>query len=754
MEPLYKDPNAPIEERVKDLLPRMTLEEKISEMRLYQKPYFMYPDGKFDPEIFEAHRYEGNSVYTTDDAAPAEFINAMQDYCLHETRLGIPAAVHGESLHGSMTPDSTVFPNPIAFAATFDDALIEKTAQTIGEEVRAHGITQTYAPNLDLSQDPRWGRVEENYGEDPYLTARMGVAYIKGLQSQGIASSPKHYAAHGAPQGGLNQATVHCGERELRETYLYPFKKAFTEGGALSVMPAYSEIDGIPAHMSEFLLTKVLREEWGFQGTAVSDWNGLARLHFLHAIAETPEEAGELGLRAGIDMEAPSIYGFSDRFFELVREGKIPMELVDRAVSRILWLKFKLGLFEHPYAVSDRSGICRTKEHLALAQKVEEEAAVLLKNEGDILPLQKNIGKVAVIGPNADIMQLGDYVLKDATARTKTVYAALSERLGEERVLYARGSNIGFGTEEMLDEAEMAAKAADVAIVVLGDNSSYYANEYWSDGEDPAVRRATVTCGETFDVTDLDLPAAQETLLERVTATGTPVILVMQSGRAHSINFAAEHAAAILEAWYAGESGADAIVNILFGDVNPSGRLPWTVPRCVGQVPCYYNHKYSCGMRGDRKEGAPDRAGHSYVFQTPEPLYPFGFGLSYTTFEYRDLTVSKGEIAPTESPAAPVCEISPDDTVTVSVKVKNTGERAGRESVLMYLHDLYCRVTSPVKKLRGFKKVSLEPGEEKTVTFTLGREDYEYIGLDMKPAVDPGTFEIYVGPLTASFRIV
>lgn len=741
--PIYKDAERPVGERVADLLSRMTLEEKIEQMRLFEKPLQHFPghdDSKpFTDEEIERIRPLGATIYSTDSAS-ADFINNLQDYMLHKTRLGIPMSVHGESLHGAMNENGTVFPNPTAMAATFDDGLIGEVADAIGEEVRANGVVQTYAPNLDLTQDPRWGRCEENFGEDPYLTARMGVAYVKGLQSRGVAASPKHFSAHGMPQSGLNRAAVHCGERELRESYLYPFKKVFQEGGAMSVMPAYSEIDGIPCHSNRYLLTDILRGEWGFEGPVVSDWGGLYYLHGLHYVAKDAAEAGRMGIFAGVDMEAPNVFGFGEEFVEEVRKGNIPMELVDRAVGRILALKFRLGLFENPYAVpEDRKKECiHTRRHLDLAQRTEEEGAVLLKNENDMLPLKDGIGKIALIGPNADILQLGDYALPKATERAVTVKQALEERVGKDRVLFSRGCNIAFGTQQMHEEAVAAAKAADVAVVVLGDNSSFYNNEFWSDREDPTVRRNSVTCGETFDVDDLNLPPVQQKLLEDVFATGTPTVLVLQSGRPHSLVWAQEHIPAILEAFYAGEVGGYAIVRLLFGDVNPSGKLPWSVPRSVGQIPVYYNAKPSCGVRENMPGGSPDRAGRMYVFNTPEPLYKFGFGLSYTTFSYSDLAVDK-----------PVC--GADETVRVSVKVRNTGMRKGKETVLLYLRNRYCPVTQPKIRLRGFRKIELEPGEEKRVEFSLGREDFEYIGTDLSPCVSPGTFDVFIDKLQTEF---
>ena len=739
--PLYKDPAFSPEERVRDLLPRMTLLEKIRELRLFEKPsrFFDYSAEKpFDPSVMASIMDLGGSMYTT-DSAPAGFINDLQDFMLHKTRLGIPMAIHGESLHGGMNENCTVFPNPICMAATFDDALIGEMAVAAGTEIRANGVVETYAPNLDLAQEPRWGRVEENYGEDPYLTARMGVSYVKGIQSTGIASSPKHYVAHGTPQNGINMSAVHCGEREFREYFLYPFEKVFKEAGALSVMPAYSEVDGMPIHASEYYLTDILRNEFGLKGPVISDWNAIYRLYGLHHVAADAAEAGEMALRAGVDVEACAPFGFGDDFVKKAESGEIPMELINRAVSRVLWLKFKLGLFENPYAQTDKAPYCHTEAHLALSQKIAEQGAVLLKNEGNLLPLKKDVAKVALIGPNSDVMQLGDYVLRPASERAVTLKKALEERLGAERVIHARGCNIAFGTEEMKAQAVAAAKEASVAVVVLGDNSSYYNNEFWSDKEDPAVRRNSVICGEGFDVDTLDLPSVQEELLEAVYATGTPVVLVMQSGRPHSINWAVHHVPAILDCFYAGEMGGYAMANLLFGDANPSGRLPWTIPCSVGQIPCYYNHKPSCGARPGYTK-APSDVNHPYVYGEYRPLFEFGFGLSYSSFAYGELTLSKQEVGKNEN-------------VSVGLTVENTGAYDGYHSVLLFLRDDVAKVTPIVRRLRGFKKIFLKAGEKATVSFVLGPEDYSYIGLDCKPTIDPGTFTVMIGDLKAQFSV-
>lgn len=737
MLPVYKDSAKPIDERVEDLLSRMTLEEKFTQMRIISTPSRYWKDFKFDPEKLSpiAHRMGGLYI---NDSAPAEFINDLQNYYLNNTRLGIPVAIHGEGLHGAMNKEATVFTSPLGLGASFNTSLISDVASVIGKEVRANGINVVYAPNLDLAREPRWGRVEEDYSEDPFLVSRMGVEYIKSVQKEGLACCPKHYIAHGTPERGINIAPVHAGERELRDTYALPFEKAFKEAHALGVMPAYSELDGVPVHASHFLMTEMLRDEFGFDGPAISDWNAVGMLHHTHRVAETPVNSGLIALKAGIDVEAPDIYGFSKELEERFASGTEDISLVDTAVRRVLKLKFRLGLFENPYAVIDKSGIVHTVKNKELAKKAECESAVLLKNDG-ILPLNKNTKKVALIGPNANITQLGDYVLKEATSYASTVLNALKNKIGEEKVLFERGCNIAFEIPDGIKNAVNAANEADVAIVVLGDNSSYYENEYWADEENEEVRRNSVICGETFDTHTLNLPEIQQKLLEEVYKTGTPTVLVMQSGRPHSIVWAKEHIPAILEAWYPGEMGGEAIVDLLFGDENPSGKLPITIPRSAGHLPCFYNHKHSSWGK-KCEHGTKEKLGRSYVFDSMDDLWSFGHGLSYTTFEYSSLAVTPEKIPY-------------DGTVNVKVKVKNTGKMKGKESVLLFLTDDVCCVTPYVKRLRGFEKIELEPNEEKYVEFTLGYDDFYFINHNMKKQVEAGKFIVRIASLSAEFFI-
>ena len=733
--PRYRNPACPEADRVADLLGRMTVEEKFMQLRLETRIERLAADPAGRPP-FPSLVHGLGASYCTGCFDPEAF-NRVQRFVVEETRLGIPIIMMGESLHGCMLDGATVFPQAIGLGSAWNTALMSEVAAAIGRETRAAGIVQTYAPNLDLSRDPRWGRVEENYGEDPFLTARLGVAYVRALQAQGVAASPKHYCAHGTPEGGINLGPVHAGERELRELYLPPFAAAIREGGALSLMPAYSELDGVPLHASRFLLTDILRGELGFEGFTVSDFGAVQMLHSFHRVAANPLDAGRQALGAGIDMEAPNRFGFGDELLAAIKAGEVPMEWLDTAVARILRVKFRLGLFEQPYAEPAARARLHAPATVALARRAAQETMVLLRNEGGLLPLSGRIGRVAVIGPNADGAQLGDYTAREATDRAVTVRQGLVARLGADRVSYVPGCSIAAGSDADMSAAVAAAQAADVAILVLGDNSNYYGGIGWGDNGSQGLK--AVTCGEGFDLSDLSLPGRQQELLEAVAATGTPVVLVLMSGRPYAIGWAAEHIPAILQAWYPGEQGGHAVCDLLFGDANPSGRLPISFPRSAGHLPCCYNHKVSA--RGFYKRpGTPEVPGRDYVFSPPSALYPFGHGLGYTTFEYRDLTVEPAVAAP-------------GGTVEVSVTVQNTGGREGAEVVQLYLTDDFSRITPFVRRLRGFEKISLDPGASRRVRFQLGPEDFAFVNEQMQPEVEPGTFTVAVGGQRGAFEI-
>ena len=723
----YKDSSLSPQERAKDLLSRMTLREKLAQLTLR---VHLHQD--FDPEAFDKNYPDGlGSAYDTGDIRPAD-INRMQKHMMENTRLGIPMFMMSESLHGFFCEGATVFPQAIGLGATFDTGLVHDIATVIGKESRAMGVVENYAPNLDLSREPRWGRVEENYGEDPYLTSRLGVAYVTGMQSQGVAACPKHYVAHGSPESGLNLSPVHAGERELRDTFLKPFAAAFQEAGAMSVMPAYSELDGVPLHASRFLLTDILRGELGFEGWSVSDFGGVDMLKSMHHVAPDAMTAGKMALHAGVDIEAPSPYGYGPDFVAAAERGEIDIEEIDLAVYRILLGKFRLGLFENPYAEENAEAKLNLPEARALALKAAEESCILLKNNG-VLPLSADVKKIALIGPGAATPQLGDYTPIPATKAAVSILSAMQARLGD-RLVYAKGSSIAFRDEAELNAAVEAAKEADIAVLVLSDNSSSYAGVGW--GDENASGKSVATCGEGYDVTSLKFPPCQEELFAAVVATGTPVVLLTMTGRPYELVTADRDAAAIMQLWYPGQEGGEAVARLLFGDANPSGRAPISFPRSVGHIPCFYNHKSSArGFYHDH--GSPEKPGHDYVFDKPGSLYPFGYGLSYTTFEYSDLAVKEtGKLA-----------------FEASVTVTNTGDRAGDEVVMMFLRDVYCRITPFVSQLRAFRRVTLQPGESIRVTFPIGFDDLSFINERMKPEVEAGEFEATIGGLKTVFVV-
>jgi len=742
--PAYTDSTLSADERVTDLLGRMTIEEKIRQMSMHRIEDLMKGNRVCRTTMKAALR--GTSIGClqdprTDPAGSAKAVNEVQEHLVEHTRLGVPAIVVSECLHGHLSGGATIFPQAIALASTWNPELIGRVAEVAAKEARAVGVAQALAPDLDLARDPRWGRVEETYGEDPYLVSRMGVAYIKGMQGAGAAidgdhlvCTAKHYAAHGSPEAGMNLAPVAGGLRDLRTLYLPPFQAAVKEAGVLSVMPAYSDYDGVPATSSKLLLTRVLREEWAFQGYVFADYGAVHMLHSFHKTAASAEEAGQQALAAGMDLEAPSDYGFGDRLLGLVKKGQVDVALIDQAVSRILRVKFLAGLFENPYAdVAKAEEVVNRPAHRKLARKVAQESIVLLKNQHGLLPLSRNTGTIAVIGPNADMAQLGDYSYPKASAVTplQGLRDAVSKRT---EILYARGCGLFEESRDGFEEAVDVAEKSDVAVVVIGGASMIMAGIGW--GTDDRV----ATCGEGFDRTDLSPPGVQGDLVKAVHATGTPTVVVMVHGRPYSIPWMVEHVPAIVEAWYPGEEGGNALADVLFGKVNPSGKLPVSVPRSVGHVPACYNYKPSA--RGYyRRPGSPDSPGRDYVFAEPTPLFGFGHGLSYTTFKYSSLRVSPRKILP-------------GGRVTVTVTVHNTGEMAGQEVVQLYLNDVVSSVTTPVRALRRFEKITLKPGEQTTVSFELKPEDLMVLDEEQRWVVEPGAFEVMIAGLEATFQVI
>ncbi|HEY1194040.1 glycoside hydrolase family 3 N-terminal domain-containing protein [Flavobacterium sp.] len=855
---LYQDAKAPVEDRVKDLLSHMTLEEKVRQMDMYRGDFFKekedFAKGKSAEKIGKLGIGAIHDLYPRS----AKMINDLQTNVIKGNRWGIPALIMCEMLHGYLDEGSTTFPMNIGLGATWDTSVLDKVGKVIGMEARAHGVHFGFGPNLDLGREPRWGRVAETFGEDAFLNSEIGLAFIKGLQGddlksdRSIIAEPKHFAVHGIPQAGGNSSPILVGERSAREDHLPSFQKAFTKGGALGTMCAYSELDGIPCAANHWLLTDVLRNEWGFKGLVVSDLGAIKYIQTTHKVSDSPKESIREAVSAGVDMQ---FYDFSNEFWqntiiELVNEKKLTMENIDRAAGAVLRLKFLLGLFENPY--TDKNLIkerFHTKENQAVALEAAQKSMVLLKNDNNILPLSKNLKNIAVIGPNANASRLGGYSPKNSVG--VTVFEGVQQVMGKTaNVVYQEGvplivkgqaipskylftsdgsqnglkgeyfnnrnlegtpaltridsqlefdwpwapgdgvnvddfsirwtgyiqsdksfdgwlglssddgirmwvddqlvidnwtkgatsivttpKNIEAGKKykvriEMweggwgarahlrwnLEKVDMqpaidAAKKADVAIVVLGESNELVE--------------------ENRDVADLNLHGMQQELIEAIQKTGTPVVCVLLNGRPLSTNWIAENIPAVLEGWFPGEFGGRAVADVLFGDYNPGGRLPITVPKSVGQLPIYYNQKPS--------------AIHKYVAESEHPLYTFGYGLSYTKFEYSNLKISANEI-------------KPNGEVKVSVDVKNTGNLDGDEVVQLYVNDVYSSVTTPEKTLRGFKRLNIKKGETTTVEFTLTKDELGLYNRQMKFVVEPGDFEVMVGGnstdvLKTSFKV-
>ncbi len=759
-QPRYRDPGLPIAERVDDLLASMTLEEKAAQLGsawVFQ----LVEDGRLvagkAEEVLEhglghVTRISGASSMTSQQAASAA--NEIQRYLVEETRLGIPAIVHEEICSGLMAKDATVFPQAIGVASTWQPALAREIADVVRRQMRAIGAHHGLSPVLDVARDPRWGRTEETYGEDPYLVAQMGVAFVDGLQGEdlttGVVATVKHFVGYSASEGGLNWAPPHLPPRELHEVYLFPFEAA-VRAGARSVMNGYHELDGVPCGADRTLLTGLLREQWGFRGTVVSDYFSVRQLSSYHQLAPDAAGAAAIALDAGIDVELPGTDCYGDPLIDAVRSGSVPIGIVDTAVRRVLHSKFELGLFESPYVDADAAaGIADTPRDRDLARRTAVKSMVLLRNDG-VLPLSPDLKRIAVIGPNSDDARhlFGDYTYPahieslsemsrsenifsvpfsgeiDADQAMKaapTVLDALRDRLGD-RVRHARGCDVVDPSTEGIAEAVALAADSDVAIMVMGDRAGLTTRS---------------TSGEGRDRHTLDLPGAQEELVRSVIATGTPVVLVLITGRPGGSVAAHEGSAAVLQAWLPGQEGAGAIVDVLTGDANPGGKLPISHPRDAGQIPVYYAHKSS----GGRSHWKGD-----YVDGPVAPLYPFGHGLSYTSFRITDLGVDEGPV-------------SWNDTVTVRASVVNEGHRDGEEVVQVYVRDQWASVTRPVMELKGFARVEVPAGGRRDLRFRLRVGQLGFLDREMRYVVEPGTIEILVGTSSAdviaagSFEVV
>ncbi|HEU4833247.1 MAG TPA: glycoside hydrolase family 3 N-terminal domain-containing protein [Pyrinomonadaceae bacterium] len=745
--PDYKNPRLPVEKRVADLVSRMTLEEKVAQLtclwtnrpQVNPQTDFGTDRGDFSPtKAAEVMKYGIGQIARQrerkDPRAGAKFANDVQKWLLENTRLGIPAILHDEILHGHMAQGSTSFPQPIALATSWDPEFITKVFTAGALETRARGSQQVLGPNLDLARDPRWGRTEETYGEDPYLTSRMAVAIVKALQGPGpgidenhVIATAKHFTAHGQPESGTNIGPINVSERALREYYLPSFKAAVVEAGIMSVMPSYNEIDGVPSHANKWLLQKLLREEWGFQGHVVSDYYAIPQMMDLHHLASDKPTTAKLAIEAGVDTETPDPDSFAT-LVQLVKEGKVSEVTINQAVARNLRAKFLLGLFENPYVDVERAArVTNSTEHRALAAEAARRSITLLKNQNNLLPLNLSALKsIAVIGPNAAQVHLGGY--SDEPGRGVSVLQGIKDKVGDKvKVTYAEGCKITkqggdwfadratlndpADDQKLIAEAVSVAKTADVALLVLGGNEDTN-REGWANNH-------------LGDRDSLDLVGRQDDLVKAILETGKPTIVLLINSGPLSINYIAENVPAILEGFYLGQETGVGVADVLFGDYNPAGKLTISFPRSVGQLPLYYNRKPT--------------ARRGYLFANKEPLFPFGFGLSYTTFAYSDLKISPAKIGPA-------------DNARVSVTVTNTGKRAGDEIVQVYIRDLVSSVTRPIMELKDFKRISLAPGESKTVEFVITPDKLSFFDLNMKNVVEPGWFDVMVGTSSVKYE--
>lgn len=746
----YQNPGLPIKDRVADLLSRMTLEEKVAQTWCVWnlKAEFSAEDASFIPEKAENLLKNGIGVVARpsekipqggqnpDPVKTAEISNAMQKFALENTRLGIPFLFHEEGLHGQQAKGATMFPQAIAMAGTFDTELVEEIYTAVAKEIRVRGAHHALTPVIDVARDPRWGRVEETFGEDPYLVSEMGKASVFGFQGRGeqidldhVAATAKHYAVHGQPQGGTNCAPANYSEREIREVFLKPFKEAVTKARIRAVMPSYNEVDGIPSHVNTWLLLDVLRNEWGFEGITVSDYYAVEQLISLHHVAKDKAEAARRAFLAGVDIECPDIDCYAE-LTQLIQSGKVPESRLDEVVGRILAIKFELGLFEHPYVQAEVAGqVVQSQSHRDLAYQAALKAATLLQNENKRLPLKaSDHKKIAVIGPNAAEIHLGGYT--DEPRQGISILEGLQNKLaGQVDVVHAEGCKLVEGdvswfknevfpadpekNRERIREAKKIAADADLIILAVGGNEAT-CREGWAENH-------------LGDRPTLELAAQQNDLINAMAELGKPMVAVLINGRPLAIQNLMAHSDAILECWYLGQETGTAVADILFGDSNPGGKLPITFPRSVGHIPAFYNKKPS--------------ANRGYLFDERSALFPFGFGLSYTTFEFANLRLDKSKMAR-------------DETAHVSVDVTNTGDCSGDEVVQMYIRDQVSSVTRPVLELKGFKRITLDPGETRTVTLPIEAQHLSFLDANMQEIVEPGCFDILLGCSSVSHESI
>jgi beta-glucosidase len=701
--------NSRVDGRVDSVLALMTLEEKIGQLTLFTSDYDVT-----GPTIRENYKddIKAGKVGAIFNAFGADYTRKLQEIAVKETRLHIPLLFGYDVIHGHRT----IFPIPLGESCSWDLNVMQQSARIAAEEASAEGLHWTFAPMCDIARDPRWGRMAEGAGEDTYLGSRIAEARVKGFQGEDIGAlnsvlaCVKHFAAYGAAQAGRDYHTTDMSDRVLREVYLPPYKAAI-DAGAATVMTSFNELDGIPATGNKYLMTDILRKEWNFTGFVVTDYTSIMEL-LPHGIAEDTASAAALALEAGVDMDMQAGF-YNDALEKLVKEGKLKEGFIDEAVRRILRKKFELGLFDDPYRYSnverEKSTVMK-KEFLDAARDGARKSIVLLKNEKQVLPLSKSINRIAVIGPLADARRemIGSWSAAGDWTKAVTLLEGIKAAVTPStQVLYARGCNINDDTTKYFAQAIQTAKQADVVVLAVGE--------------------AALMTGEAASRTALDLPGVQQKLVEEIQKTGKPMVVVLSNGRPLTINWINDNIPAIVETWFLGTQAGHAIADVLFGDYNPSGKLTVTFPRSVGQVPIYYSMKNT-----GRPMDANNKYTSKYLDESNEPLYPFGYGLSYTTFTYGDISLS--------SP-----QITQQDELKVTCKVTNTGKRAGEEVVQLYIHDLVGSVTRPVKELKNFQKIMLQPGESKEITFTITQHDLSFYRKDMSFGVEPGKFEVYIG---------
>ncbi|MDP3582857.1 MAG: glycoside hydrolase family 3 N-terminal domain-containing protein [Ignavibacteria bacterium] len=738
----YKNPKTPTKERVKDLLIRMTLEEKVAQMLCIwgqKKTMLMDEEGNLNLDNLSHHFPNGiGQIARLNDTAGgqnakelAELSNKLQKFFIEKTRLGIPVIFHEECLHGLAGKEATSYPQPIGLAATFNPEIVEQIYSSIAEDTRSRGAHQALTPVVDVAREPRWGRVEETFGEDPYLVTQMGISAVRGFQGDAsfrdkkrVIATLKHFAAHSQPESGTNCGPVNVSERLLRDTFLTPFREVIEKANALSVMASYNEIDGVSSHASKWLLRKVLREEWGFKGFVVSDYYAITELNIReeavsHSMAKDKLEAAKLAVEAGVNIEFPDPDCYPN-LVQLVHEGSVDESLINELVSALLYSKFQIGLFDDPYVNPEEiNAEAKLEKDRALALNAAHQVITLLKNEENHLPLKSNsIKTIAVIGPNADRLLIGGY--SGEPKYFTSILEGVKDRISKQtNILYSEGCKLTIGGSwnddeinfpdrdenlKLISEAVEVAKQADEIILAVGDNEQT-SREAWNKTH-------------MGDRADLELFGMQNQLAEAIIELGKPVTVVLINGRPVSINMLAQKAKAILECWYLGQELGTAVADVIFGNYNPGGKLPISIPRSAGHLPVYYNYKPS--------------ARRGYLADDISPLYPFGFGLSYSTFSFSNLRIDK-EV------------MSVNDTVVVSIDVTNTSNVSGEEVIQLYVRDIFSSVTRPIKELKGFKRVLFAPAEKKTIQFNISKEHLAFTNIDMNYVVEPGEFDIMVG---------